>query len=88
MHPGEEKTTSLCTATSLRDISEKASIANCIVCYIGYILLEIPQQRSEDFRESQELVEPSVLQNDGRILCDIRSSNVSECATWQRRGSR
>ena len=53
---------------------------NCSVCYIGYILLEISLQRGEYFRESQEL-EPCVLQNDGRILFDMRNSNVCECST-------
>lgn len=79
------KRMSLCTVTSLRDIPEKAStrairFANCTVCYIRYILLEISLQRGEDFRESQDL-ELCVLQNDGRILFDMCNSNVCECPT-------
>ena len=98
MHPANRgkslirKRTSLCTVIGLRDIPKKASIdsysfANCSVCDIGYILLQISQQRREDFREGRDLG-LGVLQHDGRILCDMRSSNVCECLTCQWRRSR
>ena len=84
MHPREENRCCVkgcrfalslhCVTSPRRPRSRAIRFANCSVCYIGYILLEISLQRGEDFRESQDL-EPSVLQNDGRILFDLRNSN-------------
>ena len=90
MHPREENRCCVkgcrfalslhCVTSPRRPRSTAIRFANCSVCYIGYILLEISLQRGEDFRESQDL-EPSVLQNDGRILFDLRNSNVCHCPT-------